>query len=48
MKSLQVSTKHERIGIHRVATYTGDYRWLCDAHYEAWQPNIPDVIHTHE
>ena len=31
--------------LHRVATYTGDYRWLCKHHYDAWQPNIPDVIH---
>ena len=38
----------ERIGLHRVATYTGDFRWLCDRHYAAWQPNIPDVIHAHD
>ncbi|MBT3338939.1 MAG: hypothetical protein HN855_11965 [Anaerolineae bacterium] len=35
---------HARLGLHRVTTYTGDYRWLCKHHYEAWQPNIPDVI----
>ena len=33
-----------KLGLHRVPTYTGDYRWLCDDHYNAWQPNIPDVI----
>jgi hypothetical protein len=33
-----------KLGLHRVATYTGDYRWLCKQHYEAWQSNIPDVI----
>jgi internalin A len=33
-----------KLGLHRVATYTGDYRWLCKYHYDAWQPNIPDVI----
>ncbi len=33
-----------KLGLHRVTTYTGDYRWLCQHHYEAWQPNIPDVI----
>ena len=33
-----------KLGLHRVATYTGDYRWLCKHHYDAWQPNIPDVI----
>jgi internalin A len=33
-----------KLGLHRVATYTGDYRWLCQYHYDRWQPNIPDVI----
>jgi len=33
-----------RLGLHRVPTYTGDYRWLCERHYAAWQPKIPDVI----
>ena len=37
----------ERLGLHRVTTYTGDYRWLCKYHYDAWQPNIPDVIQPH-
>lgn len=32
------------LGLHRVATYTGDYRWLCKRHYDAYQPNIPDKI----
>jgi hypothetical protein len=35
-----------KLGLRRVATYTGDYRWLCDHHYAAWQPNIPDVIQS--
>jgi hypothetical protein len=34
----------EHSGLHRVTTYTGDYRWLCKYHYDAWQPKIPDVI----
>ena len=34
----------KKLGLHRVPTYTGDYRWLCDRHYAAWQPKIPDVI----
>ncbi|NOH03734.1 MAG: hypothetical protein HND47_18110 [Chloroflexi bacterium] len=38
----------DKLGLHRVATYTGDYRWLCDHHYNAWQPNIPDVINAHD
>jgi len=33
-----------KLGLHRVTTYTGDFRWLCTHHYNAWQPNIPDVI----
>jgi internalin A len=37
----------DRLGLHRIATYTGDYRWLCQHHYDAWQPNIPDVIKPH-
>lgn len=40
----ELDPNQEKLGLHRVATYTGDYRWLCDAHYKAWQPNIPDVI----
>jgi hypothetical protein len=38
----------DKLGLHRVATYTGDYRWLCKYHYESWQPNIPDVIKSNE
>ena len=38
----------DRIGLHRIATYTGDFRWLCKNHYEAWQPNIPDVIYPND
>jgi hypothetical protein len=33
-----------KLGLRRVTTYTGDYRWLCKHHYDAYQPNIPDVI----
>ncbi|MDI6768214.1 MAG: COR domain-containing protein [Anaerolineales bacterium] len=40
----EIDPTQDRIGLHRVATYTGDYRWLCDHHYAAWQPNIPDTI----
>jgi len=35
---------HAKLGLHRVSTYTGDYRWLCRKHYEDWQPKIPDVL----
>lgn len=40
----ELDPHQERIGLHRVSTYTGDFRWLCRRHYEAWQSNIPDVI----
>ena len=35
---------HQKLGLHRVATYTGEYRWLCDRHYQEYQPKIPDRI----
>jgi GTPase SAR1 family protein len=44
----EVDPTQAKLGLHRVATYTGDYRWLCDHHYDAWQPNIPDVILPHD
>jgi internalin A len=31
----QVDPTQDRLGLHRVTTYTGDYRWLCKYHYEA-------------
>jgi hypothetical protein len=44
----EVDPTQDKLGLHRVATYTGDYRWLCQHHYDAWQPNIPDVIPSHD
>jgi hypothetical protein len=44
----EVDLTQAKLGLHKVATYTGDYRWLCKHHYDAWQPNIPDVIQTHD
>ncbi|HNK63956.1 MAG TPA: COR domain-containing protein, partial [Anaerolineales bacterium] len=40
----ELDPNQENLGLHRVATYTGDYRWLCKRHYDAYQPNIPDKI----
>jgi internalin A len=37
---------HENLGLLRVATYTGDYQWLCRKHYEESQSKIPDQIPT--
>lgn len=34
---------HERLGLLRVATYTGDYLWLCRKHFDALS-KIPDQI----
>ena len=35
---------HKRLGLRRVPTYTGDYLWLCQTHYEQSQPKIPDKV----
>jgi internalin A len=35
---------HQRLGLKRMPTYTGDYLWLCETHYQAAQPIIPDHI----
>ena len=35
---------HARVGLTRVATYTGEYRWLCRRHYEETLSKIPDRI----
>lgn len=43
----EVDPTQSKLGLHRVATYTGDFRWLCEQHYQAWQPKIPDVIQPH-
>jgi hypothetical protein len=44
----ELDPTQDKLGLHRVATYTGDYRWLCKRHYDAYQPNIPDVISSRE
>jgi len=43
----EVDPTGANLGLHRVATYTGDYRWLCKHHYDDWQSNSPDVIQAH-
>jgi hypothetical protein len=30
--------------LKRIPTYTGDYLWLCEKHYELSQPKIPNKI----
>ncbi|RPJ19448.1 MAG: hypothetical protein EHM33_30260, partial [Chloroflexi bacterium] len=44
----ELDPSQAKLGLHRVETYTGDYRWLCKYHFDAWQPNIPDVIKPHD
>jgi internalin A len=40
----QLDPTHERLGLHRVPTYTGDFQWLCRTHYNLTQSKIPDRI----
>jgi len=40
----EVDPHHEKLGLKRIPTYTGDYLWLCEKHYELSQPKIPDRI----
>ena len=40
----ELDPNQERLGLTRVPTYTGDYRWLCGKHYREWEPRIPDKI----
>jgi hypothetical protein len=35
---------HERLGLKRIPTYTGDFLWLCDKHYQQIQRRIPEKI----
>ena len=35
---------YEKLGLKRIPTYTGDYRWLCKKHYKMAQPKIPDTF----
>ncbi|MEQ9372540.1 MAG: leucine-rich repeat protein [Coleofasciculus chthonoplastes F3-SA18-01] len=32
---------HERLGLKRLPTYTGDYLWLCEKHYQNRQSKMP-------
>jgi internalin A len=40
----ELDPNHEKLGLWRVPTYTGNYLWLCKHHYEESQPKIPDKI----
>lgn len=33
-----------KLGLRRMPTYTGDYLWLCEKHYDQIQPKIPEKI----
>ena len=43
-KLQELDPNHERLGLTRLPTYTGDYLSLCRKHYEQAQPKIPDRI----
>jgi hypothetical protein len=40
----EVDPHHEKLGLKRIPTYTGDFLWLCEKHYDLSQPKIPDKI----
>jgi internalin A len=40
----ELDPHHALLGLTRVATYTGEYRWLCRRHYEETLSKIPDRI----
>ncbi|MBU0495419.1 MAG: hypothetical protein KKA73_12025 [Chloroflexi bacterium] len=40
----EVDPHHQKLGLKRMPTYTGDFLWLCERHYEDAQPKIPDKI----
>ena len=40
----ETDPNHERLGLTRIPTYTGDYLWLCREHYQASLSKIPDKI----
>jgi hypothetical protein len=40
----ELDPNHEKLGLWRVPTYTGNFLWLCKHHYEQAQPKIPDKI----
>ncbi len=40
----ELDPNQQNLGLIRVPTYTGDYRWLCRKHYREWEPKIPDKI----
>jgi hypothetical protein len=43
----ELDPNQKRLGLTRVPTYTGDFRWLCGKHYREWEPKIPDEIESH-
>lgn len=40
----ELDPNHAKLGLKRMPTYTGDFLWLCQKHYAAAQPKIPDKI----
>ncbi len=44
----ELDPNQERIGLHQIPTYTGDFTWVCKKHYDIMKSNIPDVITSHK
>lgn len=40
----EVDPLQENMGLRRVPTYTGTFRWVCEEHYQQMQSKIPDEI----
>ena len=40
----EVDPLQENLGLRRVPTYTGNFLWVCEEHYQQMQSKIPDEI----
>ncbi len=40
----ELDPNQQRLGLKRIPTYTGDFLWLCETHYDQAQSKIPDKI----
>ena len=40
----EIDPNHEKLGLKRMPTYTGDFVWLCEEHYKKAESKIPDKI----
>ena len=40
----EVDPNQQHLGLKRIPTYTGDFLWLCETHYDQAQSKIPAII----